>query len=218
MQSLWHDLRYGLRQLLRSPVFTVVAVLTIALGVGANTAIFSFVNALLLRPLEGVRDPAGLAQVLQIRDDRVYESVSHRDWLDYREQNNIFTGMAMHDDMTLSLNTGQEAERLDGAMVSGDYFETLGVRAALGRLIAPDDAKTEGASPVVVLGHSLWRNRFGGDPLIVGKTISLNGSGYTVVGVAADGFAGVVIGERDDLWVPFTMWRQVEPKMAGESV
>ncbi len=213
-----NDLRYGLRQSLRSPVFTAVAVLTIALGVGANTAIFSFVNALLLRPLEGAHDPAALAQVSQIRDDRVYDSVSYRDWLDYREQNRSFSGMAMYDGVALSLSAGQEAERIEGAMVTGDYFETLGVKAALGRLIAPDDARTEGASAVVALSHSLWRNRFGGDPLVVGKTISLNGFGYTVIGVAAEGFAGVVIGEKADLWVPFTMWRQVEPRMAAESV
>src|SRR5262249_53521579 len=197
---------------------TAVAVLTIALGVGANTAIFSFVNALLLRPLEGVRDPSALAQVSQIRDDRVYDSVSYRDWLGYREQNSSFGGMAMYDGVALSLNAGQEADRIEGAMVTGDYFETLGVKAALGRLIAPDDARSEGASPVVALSHGLWRDRFGGDPLIVGKTISLNGSGYTVIGVAAEGFAGVAIGERADLWVPFTMWRQVEPRMASESV
>src|SRR5262245_43894832 len=109
-----NDLRYGLRQSLRFPVFTAVAVLTIALGVGANTAIFSFVNALLLRPLEGVRDPSALAQVSQIRDDRVYDSVSYRDWLDYREQNISFSGMAMYDGVALSLNAGQEAERIEG--------------------------------------------------------------------------------------------------------
>jgi predicted permease len=218
MQVFWQDLRYGLRILLKTPGFTSVAVLMLALGIGANTAIFSFVNVLLLRPLEGAHDPAALAQVLQTKDDRVYDNVSYLDWLDYREQNTSFTGMAMYDSVTLSLSAGQEAELIEGAMVTGDYFETLGVKAALGRVIAPDDARAEGASPVVALSHSLWRNRFGGDPLIVGKTINLNGFGYTVIGVAAKGFAGTVIGEKADMWVPFTMWRQVEPRMAGESV
>jgi predicted permease len=217
MQVFWQDLRYGLRTLLKTPGFTTVAALTLALGIGANTAVFSFVNALLLRPLEGAHDPAALAQVLQIRDDRVNDSVSYLDWLDYRGQNTSFTGMAMYDGVALNLSAGQEAERIEGAMVTGDYFETLGVKAALGRLIAPDDTRAEGASPVVALSHGLWRNRFGGDPLIVGKTISLNGFGYTVIGVAAEGFSGTEMGERTDLWVPFTMWRQVEPRMAGES-
>src|SRR5262245_51311240 len=218
MQTLWQDLRYGSRQSLKSPVFTAVAVLTIALGVGANTAIFSFVNALLLRPLEGARDPAALVQLLQTSDDRVNEYVSYLDWLDYREQNSSFAGMAMYDGVSFHLSVGQEAERIEGAMVTGDYFETLGVKAALGRLIALDDARIEGASPVVALSHNIWRNRFGGDSLIVGKTINLNGFGYTVIGVASEGFAGTVIGEKADLWVPFTMWRQVEPRMVSDSV
>lgn len=218
MQAIWQDLSYGLRLLLKSPGFTASAILIVALGVGANTAIFSFVNALLLRPLKGVDDPARLAQILQIHGDRVFDSVSYRDWLDYREQNSTLAGMAMYGRATLHLSAGPETERLDGAMVTGGYFETLGVKAALGRLIAPADAQTEGANPVVALSQNLWRNHFGSDPRIIGKTVKLNGLGYTIIGVAAEDFKGVVIGERADLWVPITMWRQVDPRMASESV
>lgn len=214
MHVIWQDLRYGLRLLLKSPNFTAVAVLIIALGVGANAAIFSFVNALLLRPLEAVTNPESLAQVLRTNDNSVSEIESFRDCRDFQEQNRTLAGIAMHWRATLHLSTGQEVERVEGALVTGDYFELLGVRPALGRLLAPMDVRAEGADSIVVLSHSLWRNRFGRDQGVIGRTVSLNGLSYTVIGVAAEGFRGVVTGERADVWIPATMWRQADPEMA----
>jgi predicted permease len=218
MQSIWHDLNYGLRSLRRSPGFTIVSILTIALGIGANTAIFSYINPLILRQLPGVVAPTELVQVLQTRDGRIYESISYLDFLDYQAQNSSFAGMAMYDNTYVHLNAGQEAERLFCTMVNGSYFAVLGVKSALGRLILPDDVLKEGEKPVAVLSHALWRNRFAGDLQIIGKTISLNGYAYTVVGVAAEGFSGTVIGERTDIWIPITMWQQADPEAAVSAV
>jgi predicted permease len=217
MQAIGNDLRYGLRVLLKRPGFTIIAVLIIALGVGANTSIFNFVNVLLLRPIEGVSDPTALVQLLRTADGRDSDRVSYRDWLDFQEQNRTLTGMAMHGGTSFHLSTDRQAERLDGAMVTGGYFDVLGVEPALGRLLASSDAMAEGANPVVVLSHSIWRTRFDRDPNITGKTVTLNGLGYTVVGVAAEGFNGVVTGERCDLWIPITMWRQADPEMVASS-
>jgi predicted permease len=209
------NVRYCLRTLLRTPVFTIVAVLIIGLGVGANTAIFSFINALLVRQLPGVSDPKGLVQVLQTKDNRASEAVSYPDVIDYQEQNSSFIGIALYDGTYAHLDAGQVPERLSCTMVSGRYFELLGVRPALGRLISPNDVQKEGENPVVVLSYALWRNRFDGDPQIIGKTVSLNGYSYTITGVAAKGFTGSVIGDGSDLWVPITMLRQADPEFAA---
>ncbi|HEX5082047.1 MAG TPA: ABC transporter permease, partial [Blastocatellia bacterium] len=214
MQVIWQDLRYGLRLLFKSPNFAAVAVLIIALAIGANTAIFSFVNALLLRPLEAVTDPESLAQILQTNDDNVSEFQSFRDCLDFQEQNRTLSGLAMHWRAILHLSSGQEVERIEGALVTGGYFELLGIRPAAGRLFTPTDIRAEGEDSIVVLSHSLWRTRFGAAPGIIGGTIRLNGLGYTVIGVAAEGFRGVVTGEQADVWIPATMWRQADPQMA----
>jgi macrolide transport system ATP-binding/permease protein len=127
MQAIGNDLRYGLRVLLKRPGFTIIAVLIIALGVGANTSIFNFVNVLLLRPIEGVSDPTALVQLLRTADGRDSDRVSYRDWLDFQEQNRTLTGMAMHGGTSFHLSTDRQAERLDGAMVTGGYFDVLGL-------------------------------------------------------------------------------------------
>lgn len=215
MQLIWQDLRYALRLLLKSPGYTAIVVLIIALGVGANAAIFSFVNALLLRPLEAVTNPESLAQVLRTNDNNISEIESFRDCRDFQEQNRTLAGMAMHWRATLHLSAGREVERLEGALVSGGYFELLGVKPALGRLFTPTDVQAEGSDSIVVLSHNLWRNRFGRDQGVIGRTVSLNGFSYTVIGIAAEGFRGVVTGERADVWIPATMWRQADPEMAN---
>jgi putative ABC transport system permease protein len=220
MNSLMQDLRYGARMLMKHPGFTLIAVLTLALGIGANTAIFSFVNALLLRPPGGVAEPERLVQIGRQSVTRGgFSDSSYPDYLDYREQNTTLSGLALRAaGKAFHLSTGQEAERVDGELVSGNFFDVLGVKPALGRLIAPADAQVEGASPVAVISYRLWQRRFGGDPRIVGESIQLNARSYVVIGVADEQFNGIKIGEPVDIWVPITMWREADPIMASYKV
>jgi hypothetical protein len=165
METLLQDLRYGARMLWKNPGFTLIAVITLALGIGANTAIFSLVNALLLRPLSGVDDPERLVQVGRQYSDKSYLSdSSYPDYLDYREQNTVMSGLALLAPTSFHLSTGQEAERVEGEWVSGNFFDVLGVRPAHGRLITPIDEQGASASQVAVLSYRLWRHRFGGGP------------------------------------------------------
>jgi predicted permease len=205
MQTLWQDLRYGARVLLKVPGFTLIAVMTLALGIGANTTIFSFVNALILRPVTGISEPERLVEIGRTSLNNPFDTLAYPDYIDYRDQNRTLAGIAVHNSLAYHLSTGQEAERVKGALVSGNYFDVLGVRAARGRLLTPADAQSEGAQPVAVISAGLWRRRFAADPKIVGKTVNLNMHGHTIVGVAADDFAGTRIGEKVDLWVPVTL-------------
>jgi predicted permease len=209
------DLRFGFRMLLKNPGFTLIAVFTLALGIGANAAIFSFVNALLLRPLSGVTEPERLVQVGRQYADKSYLSdSSYPDYLDYREQNTVMSGLALRVPTSFHLSTGQEAERVDGELVSGNFFDVLGVRPAQGRLIAPSDEQGASASQVAVLSHRLWRRRFAGDASVIGKAIKLDGHDFTVIGVTGEGFDGTKVGAQFDVWAPLLTLRQTDPKGA----
>ncbi|MGH9938982.1 MAG: ABC transporter permease, partial [Blastocatellia bacterium] len=209
------DLRFGVRMLLKNPGFTLIAALTLGLGIGANTAIFSLVNALLLRPLSGVAEPERLVQVGRQYSDKNYLSdSSYPDYLDYREQNTVMSGLALLAPTAFHLSAGQEAERVEGELVSGNFFDVLGVRPAQGRLITPSDEQGAGASQVAVLSHSLWRRRFAGDASVIGKTIKLDGHDFTVIGVAGEGFDGTKVGAQFDVWAPLLALRQIDPKRA----
>jgi predicted permease len=206
------DLRFGLRMLSKNPTFTTIAVLTLALGIGANTAVFSFVNALLLRPLDGVARPHELVQVGRQYPDKPYLSdSSYPDYLDYRAQNTVATGLAVASVTAFHLSTGAGTERVDGELVSGDYFDVLGVAAVHGRLISREDDH-QGAEPVAVISSRLWRRRFGGTPAVVGTRIRLNGQSVVVIGVAGEPFTGIRIGTPRDLWVPLSMLRRTDPE------
>jgi len=215
IDTLFQDLRYGLRMLLKNPGFTLIAVLTLALGIGANTAIFSIVNALLLRPMPGVVEAERLVQVGRTHEDAVFDSLSYPDYLDYREQNTVFSGIAVYSKTPLHLSNAEtegRAERVRGELVSGGYFSTLGVKAALGRTLTPADDSAPGANPVAVIGYDLWQRRFGADTAIVGKTIKLNARPFTVIGVAVEGFEGTVVGGATEMWLPITMFAEVRPQ------
>src|SRR5262245_17402053 len=207
--EMFQDLRYGVRMLAKNPGFTLIAILTLALGIGANTAIFSFVNALLLRPLGGVVEPERLVQVGRKYEDSIYLSdSSYPDYLDYRSENRLMSGLAINSPTAFHLSTGQEAERVEGELVSGNYFEVLGVRATQGRTITSDDEHGAGASPVAVLSFRLWQRRFGGDAGVVGKKIKLDGHDFIVIGVASEEFGGIKVGTPHDVWVPIlTLWQ-----------
>ena len=215
------DLRYAIRMLGRSPGFAVLAVLTLGLGIGANVAIFSIVDAVLFRPL-AVRDPASLVRVYGADVEGVaLMNSSYPVFTDYRDAATSFAGIAAYDEgeaFHLSSGSGGTAERVIGALVSGSFFELLGARPARGRLLSPADDRVPGAHPVAVISHRLWRKRFGAAPETVGETIRLNGHPFTVVGVAEPSFTGVSLDFLPDLWVPIAMVDQALPEFAAENI
>jgi predicted permease len=215
IEELWQDLRYGARMLMKRPVFTLIAILTLALGIGANTAIFNIVNALLLRPIPSVVEEERLVNVGRTHEDAVFDSLSYPDYMDYREQNTVFSGIAIYSKTPLHLSNAEtdgRAERVRGELVSGNYFSTLGAKALLGRTLTPADDSAPGANPVAMIGYDLWQRHFGADPAIVGKTIKLNVRPFTVIGVAVEGFEGTTVGGATEMWLPITMFAEVLPQ------
>jgi predicted permease len=211
LRDLLQDLRYALRTAAKSPGFTAVAVVTLGLGIGANTAIFSVVNTLLLRPLR-VPDPHRLVVLNKTSLTGTGPSVSYPDYRDYRDQcGEVFEGILGHDLIHAALRHGDGNDLVWGEIVTGNYFTVLGVAPAPGRGFLPEEDAASGARPVVVLGHGLWKRRFGADPRVVGGAITLNGRGFTVVGVAPEGFTGTEFGLRMDFWVPMAMHAAVLP-------
>jgi len=210
IEDLWRDFRFSLRSLLKRPGFTAIALLALALGIGANTAIFSLVNAVILQPLP-YRDPDRLISVYGTRNRSTQGSVGPTDFLDYRSQNKTFEQFAASGSMMLPMNlTGSgEPERLNASIITGNYFDTFGVRPALGRGFSLENEKT-GQDHVTVLSHAFWQTRFGGDPNIVNKTINLDGKAYEVLGVLP---AEVVLPQPAQLWVPINFDADPEMKM-----
>src|SRR5215468_4227708 len=211
METLWQDIRFGFRILFKSPAFTLVAALSLALGIGANTAVFSIINASLLKPLP-VEEPERLVSFFTTDTKNPGNlPTSHLNYVDYRDQNQVFSGLLAYSFAQVSLTRGETTEPVFGLVVSGNYFDVLGVKAASGRAFMPDEDKTPGTHPVVVLSPALWQRSFGGDPSLVGKTISLNRHDFTVVGIAPEGFTGTDLGPGPDLWVPMMMHDLAQP-------
>jgi predicted permease len=208
MDALLQDVRYGVRLLARSPGFTLVTLIALAIGIGANTTIVSVANALLLRPLP-VRDPATLVRVFSGR----YSGTSLLTLLDYARASRTLEGIAPFREVALSLRIGNDApQALFGEFVGGNYFDLAGVRAARGRTFLPAEGRTPGSAPVIVLSHRGWQRRFGGDPGVIGRQVFLNGHPFTIVGIMPEtfrGLFGVVVG---DLWVPLTMQPILYPR------
>jgi predicted permease len=205
LDSLLQDLRHTFRMLRKNPGFTFIAVLTLALGIGANTAIFSVVNSFALRPLP-VRDPSRLVVVAQqIQDSSFLGSLSYPDLLDYRAKSDAFSEMAGFRIDFAGLSTGARARRIAVGYVTGNYFSMLGVQPTMGRLILSPEGEHLGADPVIVLGHAFWQREFGGASDIVSKNVKLNGQRFTVIGVADKSFRGTVSILELDAYVPLSM-------------
>ncbi len=204
METLWQDLRYGFRMLARNPGFTVVAVLTLALGIGANTAIFSVVNAVLLQPLP-FRDPDRLIIVNETarRGTVQLRPVSYPDFLDWSEQSQTFEELAAFSPNNYTLTGDGEAERVVGELVSASYFPLLGIQAAYGRTFLSEEVRLPEGELVAVISHALWQRRFNSDPQVVGGSILLDGRSYTIVGTTPQGFDGIQGGA--ELWTPITV-------------
>jgi predicted permease len=212
LEEFWRDGRYGARMLLKRPGFAAVAILTLALGIGANTAIFTWLKAIYFQPLPGVAAADRLVMLHSVltRSGNRPVSVSYPDYKDYRDRNGVFSGLAAFNLDAFNLQDGEgKPERVWGSLVSGNYFDAVGVRAALGRTFIPDEDRAPGTHPVVVISHGLWQRRFAADPRLIGKTIRLNKRDFTVVGVAAEGFAGTWVGLHVEMWVPLMMSPQM---------
>src|SRR5579871_4568186 len=214
MSTLLQDLKFGARLLAKSPGFTVVAALSLALGIGANTTIFTLVNAVLLNPLP-VEDPAQLVSVWTTDERNAngtgfgFLQVSPMNFKDLRDHNGVFSGMTAHTGLPLSISGGTgEPQQVFGEIVTGNYFNVLGAKPLVGRGFLPDEDQTPGAKLVCVLGYGEWQNRFGGDPSLVGRTITLNGQPFTVVGVMPRGFKGTNAIGAPALWVPYMTYQQ----------
>ncbi|HET9985917.1 MAG TPA: ABC transporter permease [Longimicrobiales bacterium] len=205
MESLFREVRFALRALVKRPGFTAVAVLTLGLGLGANLSIFSLVDAVLLRPPAAVRAPERLVSVWtsDFSGPR-YGASSYPDYEAIAAATDAFAGVAASSPRPLSLAGAASSERIFGEMVSGNYFDVLGVRPALGRFFLPEEAGAAGGHPVVVLGWGLWQRAFGGARDVIGRTVRLSGVPLTVVGVAPPGFRGSVRGLALEVWVPFS--------------
>lgn len=216
MDTLWREIRFALRSLGKSPAFAVAGVLSLALGIGANTTIFTLINAVFLNPLPVAR-ASELVAVYTV-DSNVTGGfggllqTSRPNFLDYRERNHVFAGMAAYSFPTqVSVFRGTVAEQALAEMVTANYFDLLGVRLPLGRAFRPEEDATPLAHPVAVLSHGYWARRLGGDPGIIGRTLAINGLPYTVIGVAPEGFKGINALVSPDLWVPTTMWSRIVP-------
>ena len=213
VDGLWQDLRISARTLRKNPGFTVAVVLTLALGIGANSSIFTFVNAILLRPLPGITNLDRLVKLGRTQEGRGFGSFSYRGFTDYRDRNQVFSGVMAYHSVVLDLGGAGETRRVRGALVSSNYFAVLGAHTALGRTFSIDEERPRGAHPVAVISHSLWQSRFGADADIVGTALTLNGRSFIVVGVAAEGFRGYEGLETRDIWVPLSMFREASPEI-----
>ncbi|HEV7499790.1 MAG TPA: ABC transporter permease [Vicinamibacteria bacterium] len=205
MDTFLQDLKHGLRLLARRPGFTAVAVVSLALGVGLNTTLFSVVNAVLLRGTP-VQKPERLVEIYSsVNEDFPYLTTSYPDYLSIRAQGDAFSGVAAHAFVRGILATGDKPALVTGETITPNYFDVLGLRPALGRGFREDENVAEGQQPVVILGHGLWQRRFGGRADIVGQAVELSGIQYTVVGVGPVGFAGMLPGLESQFWVPVMM-------------
>jgi predicted permease len=207
MPTLLRDLHYAVRQLRKSPGFAITAILTLALGVGANVVVFSVLNALILKPLN-VPQSQSLYNVEHKEHGSYFQS--YPDYVDYRDRNRTFSGMAAYYMTSAAVSTGGSATKNFGYLASGNYFDLLGVQPALGRLFHSSDEHGPNSAPYIVLSYNFWRGHFSGNPNVIGTTVDLNKNPFTVIGVAPEPFHGTEIFYWPDFWVPMVDVQQVE--------
>ena len=216
MGTFAQDIRYAFRIILKNPGFSAIAVISLALGIGANTTIFTVVNAILLNPLL-VRDIRTVVELDTIDSKTKVTAanaeklgMSYRNFQDYARLNEVFSGLSGTTAGPLTWTGSGEPKQLNGSLVSANYFDVLGVRPSKGRFFYPDEDKKPGGNNVAVLSYGLWSNKFGADLNVVGKSITLNATSYTVVGIAPKGFKGTfTLGPAELVWIPTSMYKQV---------
>src|SRR5947209_5281662 len=210
MGNLFQDIRYACRLALKSPGFTCVAALTLAIGIAANTTVFSWIDGILLRPIPGVSVPHELASFETLTPSGEFITTSYLDFRDYRDNLRLLAGLAVAQPRPLSIGTDEHAERVWGELVSGNYFAVLGVRPVLGRPFSREEyGDKQGGYPVAVISDSLWRRHFNSDPHVVGRTLRVNRQQLTVVGVAPQEFRGTIPGLVFEVWIPAMMGAQL---------
>jgi predicted permease len=206
VETCWRDVRFAARVLRKSPTFTAVSIITLALGIGANTTVFGVLNSLVLRPLPVERP----GELVFLENGRFGPGHSFPNYRDLRDRNHTFAGLVGYRIAPMEMETDTGAQRIWGYLATGNYFDVLGVRPALGRFFTPAEDQHPGASPYAVLSYSAWHARFGGDPGIVGRTIRLNRVPYTVLGVAPRDFHGTELFYWPEVWVPMMMEPRIE--------
>jgi len=208
--NLLHDIKFAIRQLIKNPSFTFVAIVTLALGIAANSTIFSWINSTLLDPIPGIAHTRDMITIMRgERSEHPMPPFSYLDFADLRDSTRSFTGLLAYHDDYMTITGSDKPERLYGALVSSNYFEVLGVRPILGRSLESTAPNERLGVAEAVLGYGLWQKRFGADPSIIGKTIQINLHPYEIVGVAPEGFQGCKSGLRSELWIPVGMDSQV---------
>ena len=212
LDQLNQDVRYALRSVRRAPAFACIAILTLAIGIGANTTLFTWVKAVLLRPIPGAIDPASLYVAVAMSPDGTRDPWSYPDYRDVRDRATTFEPIAQSD-FFLTVAVDGHSERAYGAIVSGNYFQVMGVGAVVGRVLTPDDDRTPSGHPVAVLSYPYWQRTFGGDPGIVGRAIVVNNVPLTVVGVSQAGFIGSFMGTEIGVFLPIAM----QPPITGSN-
>ncbi len=211
METIIQDVRDGIRSLLKRPSYTAIALVTLALGIGANTAIFSLISTVLLRPLP-VRHPEQLVEVYgTFHHGADYTIQSYLNYKDYRDRNDVFSGLMAYRFAPMSISHENRNERVWGYLVSGNYFDTLGVQPFLGRYFIPEEDKTPGSHPVAVITYACWQKRFASAHDVIGQPLRINGQVFTVVGVTPDGFRGTEVAYAPELFVPTMMAHEIEP-------
>jgi predicted permease len=210
LQNVLDDLRYAWRQLRKNPGFVALAVTTLALGIAANSTIFSWIHSTLFNPVPGVARTAGMVTIQRgERSEHPSPPFSYPDYVDLRDGTAAMSGLLAYHDDYVALTGAGKPERIYGALTSANYFEVLGVKPILGATLASTAANERDGAPIAVLGYSLWQTRFGGDPSIIGKSIQINLHTYTIAGVAPRGFEGCKTGLRTEIWLPLGMDRQI---------
>jgi macrolide transport system ATP-binding/permease protein len=213
LETIIHDVRYALRTLAKSPGFTAVSILTLALGIGGNATVFSWIRSVLLSPLPGISDVGHMAVAETVMPSGEYHTSSYPDFKDYRARNHVFSGLFGFElaGVEMSLREDAPPERLFGIIATENYFDELGVHAAMGRTFHEEPNQALNSDPYIVLGYGLWARRFGSDPNVAGKTVHVNGHPFTVIGVMPRNFYGTIVGINAEYFVPMMMQRQVLP-------
>ncbi len=211
MTSLWQDIRYSLRMIVKAPGFAAIAILTLALGIGANTTIFSWINSTLLNPVPGLGHPSEVVSLTLNKPGDNPFPFTYPDIEAMRDGQQSFTGIAACNFVQMSFTGKSKPERVWGMVASANYFDVLGVRPILGRGFLPVEDQKPGGAPVAVISYRLWQTHFAKNPNIVGQAIELNQHPYTIVGVTPAAFQGSQTGVRTEIWVPIMMEEQLNP-------